>query len=477
MSESLMSQQPPESDEALAAGAARGDQAAFVGLYDRLFDDVHDFLLRLLLSRRRAAPAVLSTFVRLRRRLSEGRWRGDPRLAALAAAYQAAMEDGGPPAAGIAAGGEEGVESSAFAQVDPDKLASPGEMAWAQEEALIIWEAAASLDRTEYALLHLSLRQRLNAAQVGAVVGMGRLKARSMLSRLKKAAEEAFTSLLMLRLGSGQCAQLEQLATNMEKAILPPESRRLVSGHVAACPACSETKKRLLPPLKVLAALLPVSPAPGVKEAVLQDLLAYTAVQAGPGIPAAAVRRAPPWPPSMGPPPQGPRGPLAVGGSAGGPAFAILVGAAAVLALPVAALALWLTVLSGDNGNGSAGAGPTSTPLVGAALEGCESAGLGTPGLVTCTPTPTLTATSTPTAAAATMAPAPIDTATPLPMASPTELPTETPTNTPVGRETPTGIVETATPKPSPSPRATPTTVTTPSPARSPSPSPLPFPH
>jgi len=473
MSESLMSQQLPESDQALAARAARGDQAAFVALCDRLFEDVHDFLLRLLLSRRKVAPAALSTFVRLRRRLSEGRWRGNPRLVALAAAYQAAMEGVGPPAAGIAAGGEE-EEASAFAQVDPDKLASPGETVWAQEEALIIWEAAASLDRTEYALLDLCLRRELNAAQVGQVISVGRLKAGGMASRLKKAADEAFTSLLVLRLGRGQCAELEQLAASMEKAILPPESRRLVGAHAAACSTCSETRKRLVPPLKVLAALLPVSPAPGVKEAVLQDLLAYTAVQAGAGIAAATVRGAAPRPPSMGPPPQGPRGPLAAGGSAGGPAFAILVGAAALLALPVAALVLWLAVLSGDSGDGSAGARPTSTPGAGTALEGCGSADSGTPGRVTCTPTPTRTATSTPTAAAATRTPSPTGTATPSPAASLTALPTETPTKTPVGQKTPTGIVETATPKPSSSPHATPTAVPSPSPAHSPSPSPPP---
>jgi hypothetical protein len=464
-----MGQQLPESDQALAARAARGEQAAFVTLYDRLFEDVHDFLLRLLLSRKKAATAALSTFVRLRRRLSEGRWRGNPRVAALAAAYEAAMAEGGPPADGIAAGGKE-EEASAFAQVDPDKLASPGEAARAQEEAPIIWEAAASLDRTEYALLDLCLRRRLNAAQVGQVISVGRLKAGGMISRLKTAADEAFTSLLMLRLGRGQCAELEQLAASMEKAVLPPESRHLVSAHVAACLNCSDTRKRLVPPLKVLAALLPMAPAPGVKEAVRQDLLDYTAAQAGAGIAAASVTGAAARPPSMGPPPQGPRGPLAAGGSAGGPAFAILVGAAAILALPVAALVLWLVVLSGDGGDGSAGAGPTSTPLGGIALEGCEGAALGTPGLATCTPTATATETSTPTAAVATTAPT--DTATPSPTASPTELPTETPTETPVSEETPTGVVETATPEPSPSPHASPSAA--PSPALSPSPSPSP---
>jgi hypothetical protein len=479
MSEGLSNQQRPESDETLAARAARGDQGAFVALYGRLFEDVHDFLLRLLLSRRRVAPAVLSTFIRLRRRLLERRWRGNPRLVALAAAYQVAMEDGGPASAGIAAGGEQEKEFSAFAQVDPDKLARPGETAPAREEALIIWEAAASLDRTEYALLDLHLRRGLNAAQAGQVVAMGRLKAGNMISRLKKAADEGFTSLLMLRLGRGLCAELEQLADSMKKAILPPESRRLVSGHVAACPTCSETRKRLVPPLKVLAALAPVSPTPGVKEAVLQDLLAYTAAQAGAGIAPAAVRGAPPWPPSMGSPPQRPRGPAAVGGLAGGPSFAILVGAAAALALPVVALALWLVVLSGGGGSASTSARPTSTPLAGSALEPCGSAGPGTPGRITCTPTPTPTPTgtaiSTPTSAPATPTPSATGTAAPSPSA--TALPIATPTKTPVSAETPTGIVETATPKPSPGPRATPSTVPTSSPARSPSPSPPPSSH
>jgi cell division septation protein DedD len=474
MSEGLMSQQLPESDQALAARAARGDEAAFVALYDRLFEPVYDFLVRLLLSRRRAATAALSTFLRLRRRLSEGPWRGRPRLAALAAAYQAATENGGEQRVGTAAGGEEGEEPAAFEQVDPGKLASLGEAAWVQEEAPVIWEAAASLDRAEYALLDLHLRQGLNATQIGPVVGMGRIEARRVISRLRKAAGEAITSLLMLRLGRQRCQELGQLAVSMEKAILPPESRRVVSDHVLVCPTCLETRTRLIPPLNVLAALLPVAPAQGVKEAVLQDLLAYTASQAGAGLAAAAPAGTPPWPRAMGPPPQSPRGRVVGGGPTGGPAFAILVGAAAVLALPVAALALWLAVLSGDGGGGSAGAGPTSTPLAGAALEPCGSGGLETPGLITCTPTPTSTPTATSTPGAATGTPTPTDTATPSPTASPTAPPIATSSKTPVSEETPIGVVETATPKPSPRPHATPTAVTSPSPARSPSPSPSP---
>ncbi len=469
-------QQLPESDEALAARAARGDQAAFVALYDRHFHDIYDFLARLLLSRRRAATALLSTFVRFRRRLSEEHGRGSPRLAILATAYQAAIEEG--PSTAEIAGGDEEEQLRTFAQVDPDRLASPGEAAQAQEEALIVWQGAAGVDRTEYALLDLHLRRGLNAAQAGQVLGMGRFKVGGMISRLKTAAEEAFTSLLVFRFGRQQCTELDQLAASMDEAALPSESRHLVSGHIAACANCSETRKRLVPPLNVLAALLPVPPVPGVKDAVLQDLLSYTAVQAGAAVAAAAAREAaPPRPAPMGPPPQRPGIPPAIGGSTGGPVFPLIIGAAVALAIPVAALLLWLAVLSGDGGDGSASVEPTSTPLGGAALEGCGSAGPGTPGLGTCTPTPTRTATLTPTATAATKTPSPTGTASPSPSA--TAPPVATATKTPVVGETPTGTVETATPtpKPSPGPGATATAASSPSPAHSPSPGASPSPH
>jgi len=451
--------QQPENDKTLATRAVQGDQAAFIALCDRHFGEVYDFLLRLLLSRPEAARAVLSTFVRLRRQLSRGSWRVSPRVEALAAAYRAATEDVGPPAARPADEAEEKKRPSPFAQVDRNRLASAAEAAQAQEEAPIIWEAAASADRTEYALLDLHLRRGLSAAEAGWVVGIGRLKAWSIIPRLKRVAEDTFVSLLVLRLGSGQCAELEQLAARTRKVILPPESRRPVRGHVAACPTCSMTRKRLVPPLEVLAALLPVPPPPGLRDTVLQNLRAYAAAQAGTG-PTAKVpaRAAPPWPGSMGLPPRRPPHPAASGGSLGGPAFALLVGAAAAIAAPLAALALWLGVLSDGGGSGATGAGPTSTPPAGAALEGCAlpapageaGAGAGTPQWITCTPSPT--ATPTPEDTPFTPIPTPADTpvTTPSPTATATEPPTETPLptpdETPVGQKTPLGVVETATP-------------------------------
>ena len=460
MREDAVKQEQTQSDEALARGAARGDQAAFVILYDRFFDEAYDFLLRLLLSRREAARAVLSTFLRLRRQLSEGRRRGSARLEVLTAAYRAATEDGRPSASRSVDDTEEVQEPPAFAQVEPRRLVDPEKEAEAQREAPIIWEAAAGVDRTEYALLDLHLRRGLNAAEVGRVVGMGRLRAWRTLSRLKKAAGDAFSSLLVLRLGTGQCAELEQLAVGMDKAVLPPESRRQVSGHAAVCLACSETRRRLVPPLEVLAALLPVSPPPGMKDSVLENLLAYVAAQAAPGEAAAApVRAARPWSGSMGPPPQGLRRPVAGGGSAGGPAFAVLVGAAAAIAVPMVALVVWLGVLSGD-GDGAA-AGATSTPLGAAVvLEGCgpppaggePGSGPDTPQRVTCTPTPTPSMTPTPTAPPLSPTPTPTETATasPTATATPTETPVPTPEETPVVDGTPMGVVETATPEPSP---------------------------
>lgn len=463
MSESLLTPKQPQSDDALAARAARGDEAAFAALCDRLFDEVYDFLLRLLLSRQKAAQASLSSFLRLRRELLSGARHGSPRLQALAAAYRTATEEGGAPEA-VPFAGAEGELSSQLALVDPDRLRTPEEATQAQEEAPIVWEVSARVDRAEYALLDLHLRRGLSAFQTARVIGVGRLRGRDMVSRLEKAAEEAITSLLVIRLGGQQCEELEKLAAGMEKAVLPAEARRAVSDHVAACPACAETRNRLVSPLRVLAALRLVPPPSHVKDAVLQSLpapAAQAAVTAGVAPAAAAPEQRPP----VGPSPQSPRAPPA-SGSLGGPAFGVLLGAAAALALPVAAIALWLAVLSGDGGDGSAGTPATSTPVgAGAALEGCESG-------QTCTPTPTRTATATPTAV---RTPPPAETATPAPTA--TALPTVTPvptappataTSQPTpSNETPTGVVETATPESSPSagsPTAGPAPTSTPGP-------------
>jgi hypothetical protein len=450
MSESLLTPQQPQSDDALASRAARGDDAAFAALCDRLFEEVYDFLLRLLLSRQKAAQAALSSFLRLRRELLSGSQQGSPRLQALAAAYRTATEEGEAPQAAPFAGAE-GQLSSELALVDPDRLRTPEEATQAQDEALIVWEVLARVDRAEYGLLDLHLRRGLSTFQTARVVGLGRLKAREIISRLEKAAEEAITSLLTIRLGRGQCEELEKLTAGVEKAVLPAETRHAVSDHVAACPACAATRNRLVSPLRVLAALRLVPPPPDAKDSVLQSLPVPAQAAVASATPPAAV--APGRRPPVGPPPQGPRAPPA-GGSLGGPAFALLLGAAAALALPVAALAFWLAVVSGDGGQGSAGTSATSTP-VGATLEGCESG-------QTCTPTPTRTATATPTVAST---PLPTETGTPMP--TPTELPTETPvptappataTSQPTpGEETPTGEVETATPESSPAP-ASPTT-------------------
>ena len=467
----------PESDGALAAMAARGDQGAFVALYDRYFAEAYDFLLRLLLSRPKAASAVLSTFLSFRRRLSSGLRQESLRLQALAAAYRAAMEEGEPPGASTAGEGEAQEEPATFAQVDAGRFRSPEEAALAQEEAPIVWEVAAGVNRREYVLLDLRLRRGLGATQVGRVVGMGRIGVWRIVSRLARAANEAFSSRLMVRMGIDQCEALKGLAAGMDKAILPPESRRLVSDHVAACPVCSETRRTLVPPLEVLAALLPVSPPPGLKEAVLRNVLAQTALGAGAAVATAAPATAAlPRPRSMGPPPAFPPRTRVGAAPGGGPAFAVMAGAAAALALPVIALALWLAVLSGGDSGGSASAGPTSTPVgAGAALEGCDS----TAASVTCTPTATETETPTPAAATATVESTPSGTPTPSPTATagalPTETPSPTPETTPAGTgtpisETPTGFVETATPEPSPG--RTPTTAPGATPALSSSPGP-----
>lgn len=484
MPENRANQRKPESDEALAARAALGDRAAFVALYDRYFAEVYDFLLRMLPSPAEAERAVLSTFVRLGRRLSGGGRRGRPRLEVLAAAYQTAMEPVEPSTLRRADEAQEEQQASAFTELAPDSLSSSEERAQAQEEAPIIWEAASSLDRREYGLLDLHLRRRLKTAEVARVVGMDRFTAWRTIGRLKGIAEDAFTSLLRLRLVGAECPELQRLAAVTQRAIMPLEARRQVNAHVAACPACSEASMRLIPALDVLAALLSVPPPPGLKDTTLRNLMAYVEAHAAPSAPAAsrgaaALGRGRP----MGPPPRQPgRSVAGGGGSAGGRSFAVLMGAAAAVVVPLVALAIWLVALSGDGGGESASAGATMTPVGPVATEVCGPPlaegedGEGT-ARVTCTPTATPTPSPTATSAPATLTPTPTGTASATPSPSVTATPPPTATQpltmeTPIGEGTPLGVVETATPGPSQALSPTPGTAPTSGPLASPPPLP-----
>lgn len=411
------------SDTDLVEAARSGDTGALAALYERYFDPVYDFALRLTRDRDEAADVAQESFLKamnaiggLKQGASFRSWIYT--IARNTALNRLERKHRTRPLTLIDADGEE----SALDVADPSRFASPEEAAEAASAARLVWEAAAGLDPRQLSLLDLHLRKGLEAEEIAAVLGITRNNAYVMLHRLKKAVESAITAYVLWKQAGERCPALAAL---LEPAAagggMTPAIRKTVERHAERCHTCDERRRRLAP-LAVFGALAPVPAPPGVRAAGLERLLRE------PRQPSPREGRAMQPAGAHQPPPAG--GPGSHGFTS--PSFlragALLGTAAGLLALLLVLPFSPLSVLGGDGSGLRTG---TLGPLA------PDPGGNGGPTTVVITITPPAgspTAPATPTA-----------TATPPPGDSPTPTAggggggaTATPTPTPSGGATPT---------------------------------------
>ncbi len=194
------------------------------------------------LSGERAGAAASSTWLfTIARNLALTRLARGKRTAPLVA-----DEDGG------------GGEQRAFQLVDPDRFVDPQETTQAKETASLVWQAAAALNPKEYSLLDLHIRQGLDSAEISEVLGVSKGNARTMLSRLKDAFEDAFTSLVMFQHGRRRCEVLDNLIREHDFENLSVPARKLIMRHTSECQTCQEQRRRLVSAESVLRSLVPL---------------------------------------------------------------------------------------------------------------------------------------------------------------------------------------------------------------------------
>ena len=447
------------SDGVLVQGALQGDAESAAALYDRYFDRVYDFCLRLLFTAEAAAAAAAETLRRSLTTLGEPAapksFRTQVFSHAVAVAVVRSLEKERPL---------EKAQTEALQRVDPDRLSDPIRAPLAQEEAGLVWEGVLRLDPRDYALLDLHRRQGLEAAELAAVLQIKQQDARRGLDKLARDTEGRISSLIMARRGSRNCEGLRRALLGLPIAATGEQLRRVTERHVRSCPVCTATWRALIPPFEVFGALAAVPPSLGLRESARERVLAAwgTASTAPPTDEA----------PGIAPPPPVVTGAAAAGAGGGGrrrPPIdtgalsegwqrltsgrnLILPLGAALVVLATAGGIAWGTGMFSGSGGGTAVSSPTpkATPRATDTL------------VPTLTPSPTASATASPTVepsstpeeeATATATALP-ETATPTTTAAVTPTRTPRPTRTPVTTTTPSPST-TETPEPSPTPDPT----------------------
>lgn len=260
-------------DETLVQVALTGKREAFAELYSRHFDAVYDFLYRMVRDRDEAADVTQETFLKamealpkLRRGASFKGWLFSiARNTALNRLERATRQANWP-------GGADDDDSPPFEQMDTDRLANPEAALADKELASLVWEAASSLDRKQYALLDLHLRQGLDSGEIAEAIGVTKGNAYTMLSRLKNALEESVVALLLARKGRRDCPELDHLLQGIAWGQLTSGARKIVDDHLSRCPRCQETRKKLVSPVEIFGAFAAV-PAPlGLRDGIWQSL-------------------------------------------------------------------------------------------------------------------------------------------------------------------------------------------------------------
>jgi RNA polymerase sigma factor (sigma-70 family) len=253
---------PEAADKELIERAEQGDRDAFAALYERHFQGLYDFALRIVRDADLAADVVQSTFVKAwdAARKQKG---GENVKAWLYTITHNLAIDELRLRKRLAERSPDGTEETGFpfALADPSKFSDPEAVVQDRELVELVWEAAAGLNPQEYALLDLHLRRGLDADELSRHLSLAKSAVYTRLSRLRDSLEEAVTSTLMMRRGRRECLDLDWLLEELRATEITQPVRRAIKQHLEDCERCQESKRRLVSPAAIFAgiSLVPVT--------------------------------------------------------------------------------------------------------------------------------------------------------------------------------------------------------------------------
>jgi RNA polymerase sigma factor (sigma-70 family) len=231
-------------DAALGARVQSGDDEAFAQLYERYMPRLYDFAARLVRDPAAAEDLVQTTFVRAYERRETLRDPAKVRSWLYATAHNLAMNH-------LTRRTPEPVEE----QFD---LAAPGRgpegEALAHDAAELVWDAAASLEPRQYAVLDLSVRQGLTTPEIAEVLGLPTAHTAVLVNRAREALGSAVRYLMVAR-RRDHCERLAHLVPAGVRS-LTSEQRSTVDHHMRHCENCQLVARQLTQPAELFGGLV-----------------------------------------------------------------------------------------------------------------------------------------------------------------------------------------------------------------------------
>src|SRR3954454_2052897 len=256
----------PRTDHGVEQVPAVGT-AAFGPLYTEHFGGLYDFVFRIVHDRDLAGEVVQSTFTKAWDELRAGHELRHPKTWLYLVARNQAIDE-------VRRQRRLADEPLVYAQVDPSRLSDPQAVAEDNELVELVWSSAAALNADEYSLLDMHLRRGLDAAELADALELERGAVYTRLSRLRNSLEESVTSTLLVRRGRDDCPELAAIVGEHDTGgSVTPQLRRAVRAHVKECEVCTEARRRMVSPVALFGAFIPIVPLAGMREGILGAIL------------------------------------------------------------------------------------------------------------------------------------------------------------------------------------------------------------